>query len=134
MRAYQHILLTTDLSEFSKKVAEKAINLAGHYNAKVTCLYVVVAAEDSGDLTALIEDGRQKLNDFVKASPSIKTIPLVSLSSSTIESEITKVASALKIDLIVVGRPTKSLGQGLPMLDIKAIEEDVLSDLLVVNV
>lgn len=41
MSKYNHILLATDLSEDSRQVALKALDMAEHYGARITILHVV---------------------------------------------------------------------------------------------
>ena len=144
MKAYQHILLTTDFSKFSEKVAKRAIILAGHFYAKITLLHVVehfpedmpadlVAPEDIDPTQYVIAQNRLRLDEFAQSIPNFKMIPMVSLSIKTVEDEIIKIAKEIKADMIIVGAHGENGVSVLPSLNAKAIEEKAPCDVLVVH-
>lgn len=147
MKAYQHILLTTDFSKFSEGVAEKAVNLAGHFNAKITLLHVVehfpedksvdvpkdVAPEDIDPFKYVIAQNRCRLEEFAHAIPGFQVIPMVILSMETAEDEIIKVAKEIKADLIVIGEHGENGVSVLPATNTKTIEQKAPCDVLVVH-
>lgn len=144
MKAYRHILLTTDFSKFSETVAKKAINLAGHFNAEITVLHVVEQSADgrAGDRLApraaesdqqLIAEDCHRLDDFIRSVPNFRAIPLSRLSAVSVEDEIIKVAKEIKANLIIIGTPAKARISVLPSLSVEAFKGKAPCDVLVVS-
>ncbi len=144
MKAYQHILLTTDFSKLSEEVAKKAVNLAGHFYAKITLLHVVehfpedmpadmVAPEDVDPTQYVIAQNRRRLEEFAQSISNFKVIPMVSLSMKTVEEEIIKVAKEIKADMIIIGAHGENGVSVLPSLNAKTIKEKAPCDVLVVH-
>lgn len=144
MKAYQHILLTTDFSKFSETVAKKAINLAGHFNAEITVLHVVEQGAESGagdrlapkpadfDQQLIVQD-RHRLDEFIRSVPNFRAIPLSRLSVVSVEDEIIKVAKEIKANLIIIGTPAKARISVLPSLRMEAFKGKAPCDVLVVS-
>ncbi len=147
MKAYQHILLTTDFSKFSEVVAQKAVNLAGHFNARITLLHVVehfsedipkdlpkdVAPEDVDPAKYVIAENRRRLDEFARSIPNLQVIPMVSLSMETAEDEIIKVAKEIKADLIIIGEHGENGVSVLLGPNAKTLEQKAPCDVLVVH-
>ena len=144
MKAYQHILLTTDFSNFSEEVAKKAVNLAGHYNANITLLHVVEHSREDIPLDLHVPEGadpteyviaqnRRRLEKFIQSIPNFKVIPMVSLLLKTVEDEIINVALKIKADLIIIGANGQNGVSVLPRLDVKTIKTNAPCDVLVVH-
>lgn len=144
MKAYQHILLTTDFSKFSEEVAEKAINLAGHYNAKITLLHVVEYSREDLPIDLLVPEGidptehviaqnRRRLVKFTQSLSNFKMIPMVILLMKTVEDEIINVSLKIKADLIIIGANGQNGVSVLPRLNVKTIRVNALCDVLVVH-
>ena len=144
MKAYQHILLTTDFSKFSETVAKKAINLAGHFNAEITVLHVVEQGADNrmADRLAskppeseqqLIVQDRHRLDEFIRSVPNFRAIPMIRLSAVSVEDEIIKVAEEIKANLIIIGTPAKARIAVMPSLRMEAFKGKAPCDVLVVS-
>lgn len=149
MKAYQHILLTTDFSKFSEVVAQKAVNLAGHFNARITLLHVVehfpeVNDEDnvvvgshqdvdSDSGKNIIAKNRQRLVEFANLVPNLQVIPMVSVSTEATEDEIIKVAREIKADLIIMGEHGENGVSVLPGLNTRKLQQKAPCDVLVVH-
>ena len=139
MKAYQHILLTTDFSKFSEVVAQKAVNFAGHFNAKITLLHVVenfsedTTAEDVDLTRFMVVENRRRLEEFARSIPNLQVIPLVSLSMETAEDEIIKVAKEIRADLIIMGEHSENGVSVLPGLNTKTMQQKAPCDVLVVH-
>ena len=144
MKAYQQILLTTDFSKFSEEVAKKAVNLAGHFNAKITLLHVVehfpedmpaglVAPENVDPEKYVIDQNRSQLEEFIKSIPNFSAIPMVSLSMQGAEDEIIKVAREIKADLIIIGSHGANSVSVLSWLNADEVKQKAACDVLVVH-
>ena len=144
MKAYQHILLTTDFSKFSEEVAKKAANLAGHFNAKITLLHVaehfpedmpadLVAPEDVDPTKYVMDQNRNQLEEFIKSIPNFSAIPMVSLSMHGAEDEIIKVAREIKADLIIIGSHGGNNFSVVPWVNADEVKQKAACDVLVVH-
>ena len=135
MKAYQHILLTTDFSKFSEEVAKKAISLAGHFNASITLLNVVEHfSEENTDSTELvIAKNRRRLEEFAKSIPNFRMIPMVRLPTNSVEDEILNVAKEIKANLIIVGEQGGYGAPALSRLNSGSMKEKAPCDVLVVR-
>lgn len=113
MAGYQHILLTTDFTQCSQQVAQRARDLANLYHARLSLLHVVdnlpIADSVYGpvipfdvDITdQLVETARKRL----RAMADELSIPSdsQSLEVGSPQLEIIRVAEEREVDLIVVG-------------------------------
>lgn len=135
MKAYQHILLTTDFSKFSEEVAKKAISLAGHFNAGITLLHVIEHFPEEGADTAawVIAQNRRRLEAFAQSIPSARMIPMVRFSVKSVEDEIINVAREIKANLIIVGAYGENGVSILPSLNAKSIRDNAPCDVLIVH-
>ncbi len=144
MKAYQHILLTTDFSKFSEQVAKKAINLAGHFNAKITLLHVIehfaedmpaglVAPGDVDPAKYVIDQNRSQIEEFIKSIPHFNAIPMVSFSMQGAEDEIIKVAREIKADLIIIGAYGVNGVPVIPRLNADLVKQKTECDVLMVH-
>lgn len=144
MKAYQHILLTTDYSKFSEEVAKKAINLAGHFNAKITLLHVVETESDRvtvdnvmpADVSFhenLITYNKTRLQEFIHTVPNLRAIPMISRADGNIEDAIIRVAKQIKANLIIIGAQGEEGVSVLPGLNTDSIKEKAPCDVLVVQ-
>jgi len=114
MKAYQHILLATDFSEFSEEAARRAADVAGHFNAKLTLLHVVehfpedmpvrlVPPEDVDPAKYVTERSRDRLEQLNKRIGLSGAILLVRMTPGSAKHEIIRVAEEINADLIVTG-------------------------------
>ncbi|MEC4717216.1 universal stress protein [Cocleimonas sp. KMM 6895] len=147
MKAYQHILLTTDFSKFSEVVARKAVTLAGHFNARITLLHVVkeypqentqanetLESSKDEDLSKnIIADNRQRLEAFARSIPILRMIPMITLSKESTEDVIIKVARDIKADLVIMGEHEENSVSISPELDTKKVQQKAPCDVLVVH-
>ncbi|PWQ93834.1 universal stress protein [Leucothrix arctica] len=138
MKAYQQILLTTDLTKLSEEVARKAVNLAGHFNAQITLLHVIQRHPEDfqgsvDTFEELMETNRTKINTFVKAIPIKNTTPMLRLSEDSIENEIIEVAKEIKANLIIIGSYHGDEVTDDNQLNINIVKEQAMCDVLVVH-
>lgn len=109
MNLYRHILLTTDLTEQSKKTALKALQVAEQYGARLTILHVVeplppyalgymgsVKLEE--ELLAYATTNLTQLAKELVVPPSDQRIAV-----GSVKSNILIVAKELDVDLIIMG-------------------------------
>lgn len=113
MLKYKHILLATDLSEESEKVATKASNLATRSNAKLSVVHVLEhtpvvfgGGEFSIPLDMSLEE--QLTQNIQKALAMLSSRFHIHeenqyIAHGSVKKEIIELADKLKIDLIVVG-------------------------------
>lgn len=112
MDAYKHILVALDLSNEAPQVAERGVDLAGRYNAKMSLIHVVepVIVDNSYDLMtslpAELDDSLlERAKTFLaKISNQLKlgeVQQIVTLGST--RSEIFRIVEEQAVDLIVIG-------------------------------
>lgn len=109
--SYQRILLAVDLTEESKQVADKAVQLCQQGGCRLSLIHVIeplsfayggdVPMDLSSIQDQLDEHAQQRLNDFAAQLP-ITADKLYVVTGHT-ESEIHRIAKQDDIDLIVVG-------------------------------
>jgi universal stress protein A len=113
MQGYHHILLATDFSEHSNRVAQRALDLAGKFQADISLLHVVenlpVADTAYGPVIPfeinltdqLIEAANKRLDELAEALAVPEDRRWVEIGSA--KNEIVRIADEKKADLIVVG-------------------------------
>lgn len=113
MQNYRHILLATDFTEFSEQPAQRAQDLARHYQADLSILHVVenLPIGDAAygpivpfdiDLTEQMVDGAKSHIAKLAARLDIpESRQFVEIGSPKVE--IIRVAEEIGADLIVVG-------------------------------
>ena len=113
MKAYSHILCTTDFSEYSELAVERAIDLGKQHHTKSTLLHVVenfpedrsnelIAPEDIDPASYREDQARAKLSDLTKKFDCADTELVVLFSSYSAGREIVRYATECHADLIVV--------------------------------
>ena len=123
MKIYQHILLTTDLSDQSYSLGQKAKSIAKQFNAKLSIVHVIEKIPPiygSGEFNFLIDIEpfeKEEQQAKVQLSVEAKKLDIMDndqwlISGSKIE-EITVLAKKIQVDLIVVGAHDK---HGLSLL------------------
>ncbi len=109
MTTYNHILLATDLSEDSKQVAHKALDMAEHYGSKITMLHVVeslppYAVGYLGSVNIeqeLLEKAEKDLAALAKEIVVPEANQKIEIGS--VKTVILDTAQTLSADLIIVG-------------------------------
>lgn len=113
MKAYQHILLAADFSDSGPDVAERSLELARHYHARLTLLHVVesfpVVDSTYGPIMPFEIDLTEQMVSAAKtriaALGEELNVPaaqrLVEVGSAKVE--IVRVAEESDVDLIVLG-------------------------------
>ena len=111
MVGYKHILIAVDLTEESKRVADRAVNLARNSTAKISIVYIIEPMNFAygGDIPVDLSSVQLQLEDHadrnLKEFSKIYKIPeknqhiLVGLP----QSEIHQLSKEEQVDLIVVG-------------------------------
>lgn len=114
MHKYKHILVPTDFSELSEMAAAQAIDLATHYDAKLTLLHVVehfpehlphyrMSEVDMDPEQFLIDRAEKDLKGLSKRLGAKNAERKVKLTTHSAKAEIVEFAKAHDIDLIVLG-------------------------------
>jgi len=122
MRPYQHVLAATDFSEHSERIVARAVDVAEHYQARVSVIHVsayLPSFELGGELVlppgaeieqALLKQARTRL---VELAEKFKIEPLnTHAMMGTPRTDILRFAREQNVDLIVVGRHSRH-GLGL---------------------
>lgn len=113
MGAYQHILLAVDFSEHGDRVARRAKDLAGKYQAKLSLIHVLdnIPMPDTGygTVISLTEDSGYELLEAEKAK-LVKISDGLGVAQANRwlvwgapKQEIVRLAEQEQVDLIVVG-------------------------------
>jgi nucleotide-binding universal stress UspA family protein len=108
--AYQHILIPIDGSESGFRALEEGLDLAKHYGAKVTALFVIPKGGEFIDLfdlqtvrEAFKEEGEKVLGQARKIAEE-KDCPLaLRMAEGKPHEKIVEAAETLGCDLIVIG-------------------------------
>ena len=114
MSGYKHLLLATDFSEHSEQAAERAAELAQHYDAKISVIHVIeyfpedmpaewVAAETVDPKQYLLDRAREQLSELVQRAGLTHAPQHVMVARRSAKHEILQVAKDHEVDLIVVG-------------------------------
>ena len=114
MKNYQHILLATDFSEYSKAAANRAAELASLYKAKLTLLHVFahypedipndwIGPEDVPPGKYLSKRAEKELANLAEQLKLKDISQEIVFSTSSTKHEIVGFAKEHKTDLIVVG-------------------------------
>lgn len=109
---YHHILLATDLASDAAPVAERALDLAQRYSARLSLVHVVeympldlptdLVVPDQVELSdAIIAHARQRLLELATQLGVPSTQAFLEFGSPKIE--ITRIAQEHSVDLIVIG-------------------------------
>ena len=109
---YTHILLAVDFSPSTERTAQRAVDLAGRYGARLSMIHVVeylpIALDAelmlppmTGMEEQLMESGRRHLAELAAKLGVNEASRYVELGSTKLE--ILRVAEAQGVDLIVVG-------------------------------
>ena len=112
MSGYQHILIAVDLTQGSDTVAQRAQELAGRYNAKLSLLHVVefIPVDPAGEALLpppvdiegeLVQGARQRLDalcDSLGLQSAARRVEV-----GNIKAEILRVVAEEKADLLVLG-------------------------------
>ena len=112
MEPYKHILVALDLSNEARQVAERAQELAAHYDARLSLIHVVepMIVDNSYDLMTslpaelddtLLVRAKTFLGKIAEQLNLAQAEQIVTLGST--RSEIFRVAQEQAIDLIVIG-------------------------------
>lgn len=109
MSKYSHILLATDLSEDSRQVALKALDMAEHYGAKITILHVVeslppYAVGYLGSINIeqeLLEKAEKDLAELAKQVVVPEADQRVAIGS--VKNVILETCEEVSADLVIVG-------------------------------
>ncbi|OPY80811.1 MAG: putative universal stress protein [Syntrophorhabdus sp. PtaU1.Bin058] len=132
-----NILVPTDFSEHSDRALEQALDIAGHYNARVYLFHVIhqviyqcvvdysLSAEIVEDLKKKAEDAAYDgLKKQLEKFPQSKEVEVrTGIATGIIYDEILREAEEKKIDLIVIA----SLGQsGIAKYLIGGVTRNVL--------
>ncbi|HHJ16625.1 MAG TPA: universal stress protein [Gammaproteobacteria bacterium] len=113
MEGYRHILCATDFSGYSEQAAERALELAQYYAARLTLLHVVeyfpidrsnesITPEDVDPAVYREHRARASLNELVKRMDNEEAAQEVRFSPHSAKREIVQYAKQNNIDLIVV--------------------------------
>lgn len=104
---YQHILLATQLGPDAKEIAEKAINMAKMFSARLTLIHTVETIPGYGhpemkEIESLVVARARK---EIAALGKELHIPEEDqrIEYGSVKSEVLRVAEKLNIDLIIVG-------------------------------
>lgn len=111
---YQHILLATDFSDVARKAADRSVELARAYQAKLTLLHVVEhfpenlpvtmgASEEQDPKTYLMTLSRDRLSDLAAELGVPDTAQIVRVSQRSARHEIQQFSEENNVDLIVLG-------------------------------
>lgn len=130
MSIYQHILIPTDGSEYTKAAASHGLALAKLTGADVTALFVIdvstIMTFPLGpalpDLTPVLEDEGKKAVEFVRAEGErmgVKVIAKIELGSPA----STIIKDSEKFDLVVMGTLGRS---GVSKLLLGSVAEKVI--------
>ena len=117
METYKHIQIATDFTEFSKKAADRAVNLARLCNAELTLLQVVEQFQkylsylsiewtrpENGDHWMFATGhSQERLEQLSKRIGYSKTKLLTRVTQESAKHEIVRVAREIKADLVVTG-------------------------------
>ena len=114
MKAYKHILIATDFTNCSEKAAQRAVDLARRFNAKLTLLHVIehfpdympvdmVPPEDVDPTQYVTEQCQSRLEKITRHAHYSNAKSLVRMASSSTKREIIRVAKEIKADLIITG-------------------------------
>lgn len=117
MEVYKHILIATDFTEFSKKAADRAVNLARLCNAELTLLHVVeqyqqflsyisvewIPPEDMEPWKSATGHSQKQLARLAKHIDYSKTKILTRVTKESAKHEIVRIAKEISADLIVTG-------------------------------
>lgn len=111
MSTYQHILVPTDFSKYSEAAAERAVELAGLYGARVSLLHVVdyvppryvtvTLPEEYASESKLVERAGKYLAEWAQRVGLGDADKKVGVGSP--KDQIIQAAKNLNADLIVVG-------------------------------
>ena len=110
--AYQHLLAAVDFSPSTEVMMQRAVDLAGHYGARLSLIHVVeylpVALDAelmlpplAGVEEQLLDNARKRLEQLSESLGMKECSRFVELGSTKLE--ILRVAEAQGVDLIVVG-------------------------------
>lgn len=114
MKAYRHILLATDFSEYAEMAALRATDLARHHQARLTLLHVVeyfpedipiewIPPEDTDPAGFLTNRARGLLAQLAKRLQREDAAQEVVRTTRSAKHEIVHFAEQREVDLIVVG-------------------------------
>jgi universal stress protein A len=114
MNTYQHILLATDFSELSERVADRAADLAGRCEAELVLLHVIehfpedipidaIAPEDVDCKEYLTTQAHTALKELAQRLGREDVRRVVKLSTRSARAEILQFARESGVDLIVLG-------------------------------
>jgi universal stress protein A len=107
MTAYQHILLTTDLTGFSKAAEDKALELAKQFKARLSLVHIVepipaYAYPGFADLeTPILDQAKEQLAAFgarLQIAPVDQHIEF-----GSVKAQVVEIADKLNADLIIIG-------------------------------
>lgn len=112
MSGYQHILIAVDLTQGSDTVAQRAQELAGRYDAKLSLLHVVefIPVDPAGEALLpppvdiegeLVQGARQRLDTLCDSLGLQSAARRVEVGN--IKAEILRVVAEEKADLLVLG-------------------------------
>lgn len=112
MSGYQHVLIAVDLSEYSATVAQRGVEIARHFNARLSLLHVVefIPVDPAGEAllpppvdleSELLESARQRLEKLAEDT-GLSAVPR-HVEAGSIKAEIIRVASEQQADLLVLG-------------------------------
>jgi universal stress protein A len=111
MSNYTHILVTVDLTEECRPVAERAHSLASSYGAKLSCIHVIepLSLAYGGDIPMDLSTIQEQIQDTAQTHMAefAATLGISKEDQHLVfgrpEAEIHSVARQLNVDLIVVG-------------------------------
>lgn len=111
MSDYSHILVTVDLTEECRTVAERAASLAKMYNAKLSCIHVIepLSLAYGGDIPMDLSTIQEQIQDTAQShlSEFSQSMGIASENQHLVfgrpEVEIHTLAEQREVDLIVVG-------------------------------
>ena len=111
MRDYKKILLAVDITDGSEKIAERARDIAGRYDAEIILLHVVeyVPVEPMGEALLpavqiegeLVERATRRIAELAAKTGLEKAERIVH--AGNIKAELVRIAQERGVDLIVLG-------------------------------
>ena len=112
MSGYSHVLIAVDLTDESAAVVHRGLEVARHFNARVSLLHVVefIPVDPAGeallppplDLEGELVQGAKQRLDMLCASLGLDNAPR-RVEAGSIKIELLRVAREDKVDLIVLG-------------------------------
>ncbi len=111
MSDYSHILVTVDLTEECRAVADRAASLAKIYNAKLSCIHVIepLSLAYGGDIPMDLSTIQEQIQDTAQShlTEFAQSMDIAEENQHLVfgrpEVEIHSLAGQLAVDLIVVG-------------------------------